>query len=92
MLSDQADNLLVSLAHAKARRQIAIPSGFTVEVSAVGARLMHGRLRRQPARPLARRPLALVPGVTGGQAGPLRCACSPRSSCHDPRRIGLVAA
>lgn len=92
MLSDEAHNLLVCLAHAEPRRQVSVAGGVTVEVSAVGAGLVHGRLRRQPARPLARRPLALVPGVTGGQAGPLRCACSPRSSGHDPRLIGLVVA
>lgn len=85
MLPNESDYLLVGLPHAEAGGQVAV-AGVTVEVRPVGRRLVHGRLRRQPARPLARRPLALVPRVTGGQAGPLRC---PR---HQPRRIGRVAA
>lgn len=108
MLAYQAHDLLVRLTHPQARRlQVAITCR-TVAVdmvrrrrrSAVGAGLVHvcgPGGRRQPAGPLARRPVpsALVARVSGGQAGPLRCTHSPRSSerrDHErARRIGLDA-
>lgn len=113
MLPDEAHNLLVGLRHAQAGRcrgrgrgQVTVVRGpVAVDMlrrrAAVGARLVHGcglGGRRQPAGPLARRPMpcALVPRVTGGQAGPLAAACAPRSSerrDHErARRIGLDAA
>lgn len=103
MLPYEAHDLLVSLGHAQARRrQVAIARRVTVNVwRAVGARLVHvcgpggPGWRRQPAGPLARRPMpsALVARISGGQAGPLCCAREPRSSerrDHErTRRIGL---
>lgn len=87
MLADEAHDLLVGLAQ-QARGRFAVARRVPVEVRAVGARLLHGGAGRQPAGPLARRPVALVAGVTGGQAA---CASS-RAARHEPRRIGGVAA
>lgn len=83
---------------AVARGPIAVHVVLRRRSAAVGARLVHAwRLggRRQPARPLARRPVpcALLPLVTGGQAGPLAATSAPRSPerrYHElVRRIGL---
>lgn len=97
MLSDESHYFLVGLRHSLGRRgqgAVAVRVAIEVRRGAVGAGLRHGggRWRRQPAGPLARRPMpgALVARVSGGQAGGASAPRCPERRAHcRARRIGL---